>query len=161
MHIRISASEGDSSFVFPAPSPVAARIASANPFWCDAASRGDRYQVVRPAAQLVANRLDERLEVAVAPDHLGQHLARYRLRRGENHRLDPAHPFSPADFWRQVGQFGVKAIAGSRPFCHGVTVCQSAFKFDGPATGVTPTGRSIASVKMPPRSARRRQRCAS
>jgi len=40
---------------------------------------GDRHQVVRPAAQFAANRVDDAVEVAVAPDHLGQHLARHRL----------------------------------------------------------------------------------
>lgn len=75
---------------------------------------GDRHQLVRPAAQLVANIVDDAVEVAVAPDHPGQDLARHRLGRGKNHRLDPAHPFAPA----QLGQFGIEPLLRLRTPAH-------------------------------------------
>lgn len=31
-----------------------------------------------------------------------QHLARHRFAGGKDHRFDAAHPFTPAQFWRQA-----------------------------------------------------------
>ena len=48
------------------------------------------------------------VEVAGLADHPRQDLARHRLGRSENHRLDPAHPFAPAQLGRQVLEFEVE-----------------------------------------------------
>ena len=37
-----------------------------------------------------------------------------RLRRGEQHRLDPGLPFAPAQFRRQVGELAVEVGFGAR-----------------------------------------------
>ena len=62
-----------------APSPVA-QIVSANRVLVRCC-RPPATAPGRKIAQLVANRVDDTVEVAVVPDHLGQHLARHRLRQ--------------------------------------------------------------------------------
>ena len=62
----------------------------------------------RPPAQVFFQVVEQELEGAVAPDHARQDVSRDRLRRGEQHRLDPRLPFAPAQFRRQVGELAVE-----------------------------------------------------
>jgi len=54
------------------------------------------HQLNRPSAQILAKVVEQKLERAVAPDHPREDVARHRLRRGEQHRLDRRLPFPPA-----------------------------------------------------------------
>src|SRR3954466_11330522 len=74
---------------------------------------GDRRQIAGPAAPLGADIADQLVEVGVPADHGREHGAWYRLRGGENHRLDAAHPFAPAHLARQVLQFDVELRSGA------------------------------------------------
>src|SRR5271165_711600 len=69
---------------------------------------GDGDDLIRTAAQFVANILDDEVEVAAAPDDARQVLAQDRLGGGEDRRLDAAHPFAPARRRRQVFELAVE-----------------------------------------------------
>ena len=66
----------------------------------------------RPPAQVFLQVVEQELEGAVAPDHARQDFSGHRLRRGEQHRLDPGLPFAPAQFRRQVGELAVEVGFG-------------------------------------------------
>jgi hypothetical protein len=69
---------------------------------------GDVDQLVGTRPQLVADIGDDEIEIAVAADDGGKRLPRYRLRRREDHRLDPHHVFPPAHRSGQIGQRAIK-----------------------------------------------------
>ena len=48
------------------------------------------------------------------PDDAREVLAQHRLGGGEDHRLDPAHPFAPARRRRQVFELAVEFASGFR-----------------------------------------------
>jgi hypothetical protein len=69
---------------------------------------GDGDELIGASVQFVADVLDQEIEVAVAADHTGQHLARDGFRGGEYHGFDAAHPFAPAGLRRQVVELDVE-----------------------------------------------------
>ena len=74
----------------------------------------------RPPAQVFLQVVEQELEGAVAPDDARQDVSGHRLRRGEQHRLDPGLPFAPAQFRRQVGELAVEVGFGVGLPRHGV-----------------------------------------
>ena len=73
----------------------------------------------RPPAQVFFQVVEQELEGAIAPDHARKDFSGHRLRRGEQHRLDPGLPFAPAQFRRQVGELAVEVGFGVRLPGHG------------------------------------------
>lgn len=71
---------------------------------------GDRNQIVRAAAQLLADVVDEKINAAAFPDDAGEYFAVDRLANGEDRCFDPVHPFAPTRFRRQMIQFPVKQL---------------------------------------------------
>ncbi len=80
---------------------------------------GDRYELVRPPAQFLADILNDQVEVAIATDHSCEDLTRDRLRCGEDDRLDTSHPFTPARRRRQIIEIDIKARFRLGAACHG------------------------------------------
>ena len=74
----------------------------------------DADDLIGTAAQFVADVVDDELEVAGLADDARKVLAQHRLGGGEDHRLDPAHPFAPARRRRQVLELAVE-FAGRFP----------------------------------------------
>ena len=63
---------------------------------------GDRNQVIGPAAQFLANVIDQKVEIAVLPHDTREDAALDRLAGGKGRRLDAVHPFAPARFRRPL-----------------------------------------------------------
>ncbi len=71
-----------------------------------AAANGD--DLIRTAAQFVADVVDDQLEIAGLADDARKVLTQHRLGGGENDRFDPAHPFAPTRRRRQILEFEVE-----------------------------------------------------
>lgn len=70
-------------------------------------------QVVGPAAQLLANIVDQKIDAAAFADNAGQRLACHRFLCRENGRLDATHLFPPAHLRRQVVELPLKEAFAS------------------------------------------------
>jgi len=79
---------------------------------------GDRDEVIGAVDELGADVVDEEVEIAVGSDDAGQRLAADGCGGGEDHGLDPAHPFAPAQLLRQLGELGVEPFLEARPASH-------------------------------------------
>ena len=64
---------------------------------------GDGDEIIGAVRELGADVVDEEIEVAVGTDDAGKRPAAHRCRGGEDPGLDPAHPFAPTQFFRQLG----------------------------------------------------------
>jgi hypothetical protein len=61
-----------------------------------------------PPFQIGGEVLDQKIDRSPLPHHACQVVARDRRGGGKEHRLNPAHPFPPAQLGRQVSQFAVQ-----------------------------------------------------
>src|ERR1700722_20915533 len=70
---------------------------------------GDEGEIVRAAAQFVAEVGDQIVKPAGLANNAHQRLAWHRPGGGEDRGFDPEHPFAPAGGCGQVGEFDVEA----------------------------------------------------
>ena len=68
----------------------------------------DHGNLERPPFQISGKVFQQQINRSPLPHYARQILARYRRGRGKQHRLDPAHPFPPAQLRWQVEQLAIK-----------------------------------------------------
>ena len=68
----------------------------------------DLCDLKRPPVQIGSKVLDQQVDLRPLPHDPRQIFARHRRRRSEQHRLDPAHPFPPAQCRRQIRELAIQ-----------------------------------------------------